>query len=69
MKDGSRIVFRLSGTSSSGATVRMYIDNYIDDPSTFRQDAQVVLKPFVRIALEISKLTEFTGRDAPTVIT
>ncbi|XP_071836994.1 phosphoglucomutase-1-like [Apostichopus japonicus] len=69
MKDGSRIVFRLSGTSSSGATVRMYIDNYIDDPSTFGQDAQAVLKPFARIALEISKLTEFTGRDAPTVIT
>lgn len=47
----------------------MYVDNYIDDPSKYEQDAQVVLKPFIKIALEISKLAEFTGRDAPTVIT
>lgn len=41
MTDGSRVVFRLSGTGSSGATVRMYIESYESDPSTFTKDAQV----------------------------
>lgn len=68
-KDGSRIIFRLSGTSSSGAAIRMYIDNYLNDSSKFGLDAQEALKPFIKIALEMSKLKEFTGRDAPTVIT
>lgn len=41
MTDGSRIVFRLSGTGSSGATVRMYIESYESDASTYTKDAQV----------------------------
>lgn len=41
MSDGSRIVFRLSGTGSSGATVRMYVESYESDASTFTKDAQV----------------------------
>lgn len=68
-EDGSRIVFRLSGTGSSGATIRLYVDSYENDPSKYQLDAQVVLKPLVKIALEVSKLTEFTGREKPTVIT
>jgi len=67
--DGSRIIFRLSGTGSSGATIRLYIDSYENDPSKYEMDAQVVLKPLIQIALQISKLTEFTGRKEPTVIT
>jgi phosphoglucomutase len=39
--DGSRIVFRLSGTGSRGATVRLYVDSYENDPSTYTKDAQV----------------------------
>ena len=39
--DGSRIVFRLSGTGSRGATVRLYADSYENDPSTYDKDAQV----------------------------
>lgn len=39
--DGSRIVFRLSGTGSRGATVRLYVDSYENDPSTYSKDAQV----------------------------
>lgn len=39
--DGSRIVFRLSGTGSRGATVRLYVDSYENDPNTFKKDAQV----------------------------
>jgi phosphoglucomutase len=68
-KDGSRVVFRLSGTGSSGATIRLYIDSYENDPTKYELDAQVVLKPLIQIALQISKLTEFTGRQEPTVIT
>lgn len=68
-QDGSRIVIRLSGTGSSGATVRLYIDSYEADPQRYMQDAQIMLKPLVEIALRISKLREHTGRDQPTVIT
>lgn len=39
--DGSRLVFRLSGTGSRGATVRLYVDSYENDPSTYVKDAQV----------------------------
>ncbi|XP_076051178.1 phosphoglucose mutase 1 [Oratosquilla oratoria] len=69
MSDGSRVVFRLSGTGSSGATVRMYVESYETDASTYEKDAQEVLGPLVNIALEISRLQHFTGREKPTVIT
>lgn len=65
--DGSRIVMRLSGTGSSGATVRLYIDSYEKD-NVLGQAADM-LKPLIDIALDVSKLPTFTGRSAPTVIT
>lgn len=67
--DGSRLIFRLSGTGSSGATIRMYIDKYTADPQQLELETQDALKDFVAIANEISKLKEFTGRENPTVIT
>ncbi|XP_073707795.1 phosphoglucomutase-1 [Garra rufa] len=67
--DGSRIIFRLSGTGSAGATIRLYIDSYENDPQKIYQDPQVMLAPLVDIALRISQLQEKTGRTAPTVIT
>eukprot|EP00049_Salpingoeca_infusionum_P027931 m.35081 g.35081 ORF g.35081 m.35081 type:complete len:591 (-) comp9846_c0_seq1:177-1949(-) len=67
--DGSRIVMRLSGTGSSGATIRLYIDSYINEPTKLRMDAQEALKPLVALALKLSNLQELTGRDAPSVIT
>lgn len=67
--DGSRIIFRLSGTGSSGATIRMYVESYESNQEKYFMDAQVVLKPLVEIALEISKLRELTGRQKPDVIT
>ena len=67
--DGSRIIFRLSGTGSSGATIRLYIEQYEDDKSKMLLDAQEALKPIIETALEVSKLKEFTGREKPTVIT
>lgn len=67
--DGSRIVYRLSGTGSAGATIRMYIDSYESDKDKIPQDAQILLKPLVEIALQISQLRELTGRHQPNVIT
>ncbi len=67
--DGSRFIFRLSGTGSSGATVRMYIEQYESDASKQNLDAQEALGPLIQVALDTSKLKEFTGRDSPSVIT
>jgi phosphoglucomutase len=67
--DGSRIIFRLSGTGSSGATVRLYVERYSKNESEYGMDAQDGLKPLIEVALEVSKLKEFTGREKPTVIT
>lgn len=64
-----RGVCRLSGTGSSGATIRMYIEQYTTDSSKFDLDAQVALGPIIESALSVSKLQELTGRDEPTVIT
>ncbi|XP_053611049.1 phosphoglucomutase [Plodia interpunctella] len=66
-EDGSRIILRLSGTGSSGATVRLYIDSY--EATNVLGDAQVMLRPLIDVALQISQLQKYTGRDAPTVIT
>uniref|UniRef100_A0A0D6QXZ6 Alpha-D-phosphohexomutase alpha/beta/alpha domain-containing protein n=1 Tax=Araucaria cunninghamii TaxID=56994 RepID=A0A0D6QXZ6_ARACU len=67
--DGSRIIFRLSGTGSAGATIRLYVEQYEPDVSKHEMDAQTALKPLIDVALSISRLKEFTGREKPTVIT
>jgi phosphoglucomutase len=68
--DGSRIIFRLSGTGSAGATVRLYVEQYAaDGVAAADTDAQAALAPIIKVALETSRLPEFTGRDKPTVIT
>ena len=67
--DGSRFVFRLSGTGVAGATIRMYLEKYAAPTDDLDLHAFAVVEPIAAIALSISKLTEFTGRDAPTVIT
>ncbi|KAL1502091.1 hypothetical protein ABEB36_007288 [Hypothenemus hampei] len=66
-EDGSRLIYRLSGTGSSGATIRVYIECY--EKEDVLTDAQVMLKPLVEIGLEISQLKKFTQREEPTVIT
>jgi len=68
-QDGSRIVMRLSGTGSSGATVRMYVDTYEADKSNQLKSAGEMLAPCIDVALQISQLPKFTGRNEPTVIT
>jgi phosphoglucomutase len=67
--DGSRIVFRLSGTGTEGATLRIYLESYEPDVSKHHLDAQEALATLIGIALQISELRQRTGRDAPTVIT
>jgi phosphoglucomutase len=68
-EDGSRIVFRLSGTGTEGATIRIYLEAFDPDVRNHHLDAQVALAEMIRIALKISELKERTGRDKPTVIT
>ncbi|MEL6250333.1 MAG: alpha-D-glucose phosphate-specific phosphoglucomutase, partial [Cyanobacteria bacterium J06627_15] len=65
----SRMVFRLSGTGTQGATVRLYLESYEPDESKHNVDPQEALKPLIVIADEVSKLQALTGRDKPTVIT
>jgi len=69
MEDGSRIVFRLSGTAGSGATVRMYLEKYEADPTKTKQVTADVMGDLVAFALQLSQLTKFTGVETPTVIT
>ena len=55
-QDGSRIVVRLSGTGSSGSTVRLYVDRYINDESKFKEDSQTVLNPLIDIAIDLIQI-------------
>ena len=66
---GSRIVFRLSGTGTEGATIRIYLEAFDADVANHHLDAQVALAEMIQIALQISELKARTGRDTPTVIT
>ena len=68
---GARVVFRLSGTGSAGATIRMYVERF-DDSEAVRDaglPATTVLRPLALKALDIAKVEEFTGVREPTVIT
>ncbi len=67
--DGSRIVFRLSGTGTEGATLRVYLESFEGEPAKQQDDAQVALKPLINIAEEIAGIRKYTQRDKPTVIT
>jgi len=68
-EDGSRIIYRLSGTGTSGATIRLYLESYEADVSKHDMDAQDALADMITAADEVSKLRELSGRDCPTVIT
>jgi phosphoglucomutase len=70
-KDGSRVIFRLSGTGSSGATIRVYFEKYEapEKADKLELETQAALKPLIELALTKSRLREITGRKEPTVIT
>ena len=66
---GSRIVFRLSGTGTDGATVRIYLEAFEPNVANHHCDAQVALAEMITIAEEISQLKQISARNSPTVIT
>ena len=68
-ENGDRIIFRLSGTGTVGATVRIYIEHYEPDASKHDLDTQQALAELIKTAAELSELQQRTGRDKPTVIT
>jgi len=67
--DGSRIVFRVSGTGVVGATIRMYLEKYEPSTGDLTLMPLDVIKELAHVAIKIAKLAEFTGRDAPTLMT
>ncbi|WFD29730.1 phosphoglucomutase (alpha-D-glucose-1,6-bisphosphate-dependent) [Malassezia sp. CBS 17886] len=67
--DGSRVIFRLSGTGSAGATIRLYVEKYTNNPDEYSADVQDALRPLIDEALAFAQLAHFTGRTDPTVIT
>mmetsp|Transcript_5163 Transcript_5163/g.7416 ORF Transcript_5163/g.7416 Transcript_5163/m.7416 type:complete len:1061 (-) Transcript_5163:496-3678(-) len=69
MADGSRVIFRLSGTAGSGATVRMYIEQYEPDPSKLEMKVSTALEGLVAVALELCDIKTFCNTETPTVIT
>jgi len=66
---GSRVVFRLSGTGTVGATLRVYLERYEDDPAKLNLDTQAALAPIIAAAENIAGIKGATGRDAPDVMT
>ncbi|KAF0114903.1 MAG: phosphoglucomutase [Rhodobacteraceae bacterium] len=67
--DGSRIVYRLSGTGTEGATLRVYLERYAPGPGGLDLDAQVALAPVIRAAHDLAGISGHTGRTAPDVVT
>ena len=67
--DGSRIVLRLSGTGTEGATLRLYFERYEPDPARHGVPAQEALAPLIALAARLTGIAGRTGRGAPSVVT
>jgi phosphoglucomutase len=67
--DGSRIVYRLSGTGTSGATLRVYIERYEPDPARHDLETQGALAELITLAENLAEIRRYTGRTEPSVIT
>ncbi|SMC19835.1 phosphoglucomutase [Andreprevotia lacus DSM 23236] len=67
--DGSRIVYRLSGTGTEGATLRVYLERYEADPAQHGQETQAALAGLIKVAGELADIAGRTGRTTPTVVT
>jgi phosphoglucomutase len=66
---GARIVYRLSGTGTSGATLRVYLERFEPDPERHDQETQAALAPLIALADHLAGIRARTGRTAPSVIT
>ncbi len=60
--DGSRIVYRLSGTGTAGATLRVYLEAFEPDPARQDQETAAVMQPLVAIAIALAGIESRTGR-------
>ena len=69
MTDGARIVLRLSGTGTEGATLRLYLERYEADPAQHAIPTQQALAGLIAVAEQVAQIRARTGRDAPTVTT
>ena len=67
--DGSRIVFRLSGTGTEGATLRVYLERFEPDPARHAVETQEALAGLIALADRLAGIAQRTGRTRPTVIT
>jgi phosphoglucomutase len=68
-ENGARIIYRLSGTGTSGATLRVYIEDYEPNIAKHDQDPQMALANLISYARNVAEIEKLTGRSAPTVIT
>ena len=69
LDDGSRVVFRLSGTGTQGATLRLYLESYVPPSGNLQQDPQQALADLITAADQLAEIKLRTGMDVPTVIT
>ncbi len=68
LDDGSRVVFRLSGTGTEGATLRVYLERYVADPAQHEVPTQTALAPLIELAETVAQIQSITGRQEPSVI-
>ncbi len=69
LDDGSRVVLRLSGTGTKGATLRVYLESYVPTTGDLDQDPQIALGDMIQAINQLAEITTRTGMDRPTVIT
>ena len=69
LDDGSRVVIRLSGTGTKGATIRVYLESYVPNTGDLNQDPQVALAGMIDAINDLAEIKQRTGMDQPTVIT
>lgn len=67
--DGARIIYRLSGTGTQGATLRIYIEAYEPAASRQAEDTQQTLARYITLAEQLARVEHYTGMSKPTVIT
>ena len=69
LKNESRMIFRLSGTGTQGATLRVYLEALVDNPEQYHQSNAELVKTLATASVELAELERHTGRTSPSVIT
>ena len=69
LEDGSRVVVRLSGTGTKGATIRVYLESYVPSSGDLHQDPQIALADMISSINSLAEIQQRTGMACPTVIT